>query len=207
MRNETGAAPTSPPGEVTEDGERATLVFRRSLHHPPARVWAAITEPDQMRAWFMTEATIDGRAGGSVDFFTGPDRIHSSGRILQWEPPRFYEYEWSIPPGPFAPHGESAVVRWELVPTPEGTLLVLTHRRLSRWTAGVLARGVRGFLDRLVAQLDGIDLPDWPPATRGGAPGGWERGSAPAKGGPDPSRPGAPTEGSLESGSGRAEIE
>ena len=43
---------------------------------PPARVWAALTRPDQLSAWFGTQATIDLRPGGEVIFTwdgsTGP---------------------------------------------------------------------------------------------------------------------------------------
>jgi uncharacterized protein YndB with AHSA1/START domain len=157
----------SAPGEATVEGEAARLVFRRHLHHPPERVWSAITEPEQLRSWMLTEARIDGRPGGSVDMLTGPDRVHATGRVLEWEPPRVYEYEWNVPPGPRMPNGETAIVRWELTPDPDGTLLVLTHRHLSRATATVFARGMRGFIDRLSAQLDGRPMPDWAPAHPG----------------------------------------
>jgi uncharacterized protein YndB with AHSA1/START domain len=157
-------------GAVGEDGDAPTLVFRRQFRHPLERVWAAITEPDQIRRWQLTEATIDARPGGSVEFVTGPDRVRSFGRIRAWRPPRLWEYEWNFAPGPYVPDGESAVVRWELSPTPDGTLLVLTHRRLSRPTARAFARGLRGFLDRLGAQLDGTPLPDWPPPSGAGPP-------------------------------------
>jgi uncharacterized protein YndB with AHSA1/START domain len=154
------------PVEVTTDGEHSTLIFRRTFHHPPRRVWSAITEPEQIRAWFVTEAKIEGRRGGSIDFFTGADRVHTTGRILEWEPPRLYEYEWNVPAGQFVPSGERGIVRWELSPIPDGTRLVLTYRRLSRSTAMRLSRGYSVFLDRLTAQLDGTALPPWPPVAR-----------------------------------------
>jgi uncharacterized protein YndB with AHSA1/START domain len=162
--NDVGApAPLVPgaAGELRIEGELATLVFRRLLRHPPRLVWEAITEPDQIRVWFMTEAKIEPRKGGRVELVTGPARVSATGRILEWDPPRVYEYEWNIGPSAFTPKGEASVVRWELTPTGEGTLLVLTHRRLTRATATVFSRGVRAFLNRLAAQLDGVLLPDW----------------------------------------------
>lgn len=33
------------------DGERSTLVFVRHLRHSPAKVWAALTAPEQLRQW------------------------------------------------------------------------------------------------------------------------------------------------------------
>jgi uncharacterized protein YndB with AHSA1/START domain len=151
----------------TDEPEAPPLVFRRHLNHPPERVWNAITEPDEIRSWMVTEARIDGRPGGTVELVTGPNRVHSTGRIREWEPPRLFEYEWNVPPSEYAPKGEAAIVRWELRPDPEGTLLVLTHRHLTRTTARVFSRGFRGFLDRLAAQLDGRPLPEWPPPVPG----------------------------------------
>jgi uncharacterized protein YndB with AHSA1/START domain len=151
----------SAPGEIEGEGQLVTLVFRRVFHHRPDVVWEAITDPEQLRVWFLTEATIDGRKGGRVEFVTGPTKVHSSGRILEWDPPRVYEHEWNLPASERAPNGESAVVRWELSPAGDGTRVVLTHRKLSRPTAQVFSGGLRAFLDRLSAQLDGRELPDW----------------------------------------------
>jgi len=53
-------------------------------------------------------------------------------------------------------------VRWELSSLDEGTLLVLTHRKLTRPTAEIFARGFNTLLDRLSAQMDGTPLPEPP---------------------------------------------
>ena len=46
------------------------------LPAPPARVWTALTQADQLGAWFGTQASIDLRQGGEVVFTwdgsTGP---------------------------------------------------------------------------------------------------------------------------------------
>lgn len=148
-------------GEVLIDGDTATLSFRRYLAHPPEMVWAALTDPEALRKWFMTTATIDGRPGGSVDMVSGPARFHWTGRILAWEPSRLYEYEWNVDPRPELPSGEKTVVRWELQPSEGGTLLALTHRGLTQSTAFGFAPGTHVFLDRLAAHLDQAPMPDW----------------------------------------------
>ena len=151
-----------PPCSMEVEGDHATLVLRRFLHHPPAVVWRAITEPDQLRQWFLTTAVVEGHPGGRVDLLTGPSRVHATGRILTWDPPRVYEHEWNVAKdgSPFRTE-EQSVVRWELSPREGGTLLVLTHRGLTRATAETFQHGLPGFLDRLEAQLDGRPLPDW----------------------------------------------
>jgi uncharacterized protein YndB with AHSA1/START domain len=149
-------------GEVTFDGDFARLFYQRRLPHPPEKVWAAITDPEQLKKWFMASSvTLDGRPGGSVEIVAGPSQIHSHGRILAWDPPRVYEYEWIAPPRAEMPQGENSVVRWELAPVEGETLLTLVHRRLTRPTAVGFAPGWHAFLDRLAAQLAGQPLPDW----------------------------------------------
>ncbi|MGI0055278.1 MAG: SRPBCC family protein [Thermoplasmata archaeon] len=144
------------------EGDRATLVFRRLLNHPPESVWESITNPARLRTWFVAEAKIDGRVGGSFEMVKNPYHLHITGSILIWDPPRIFEHEWNLDPGPYHPEGERSIVRWELRAQGGRTLLTMSHRKLSQRTASYFVSGVQGLLDRLAAQLDGTPLPDWP---------------------------------------------
>jgi uncharacterized protein YndB with AHSA1/START domain len=155
------------PGLLQVDRERASVVFRRWLRHPIEEVWAAVTDPKQIEVWFMAKVRRDDSPGGSLEM-DHPNGVRATGRVLEWRPPRVYEYEWNLPAGPNRPEGEASIVRWELSPADEGTLLVLSHRRLTRPTAEVFARGLRVFLDRLSAHLDGGALPHPPWVSQGG---------------------------------------
>jgi uncharacterized protein YndB with AHSA1/START domain len=149
------------PGRLEPDEAKASLVFRRLLRHPIHEVWAAVTDPEQVERWFMVKLNREDSPGGRLEM-EHPNSVRASGRVLEWRPPRVYEYEWNLPPGPNQPDGEGSIVRWELSPTEGGTLLVLTHRKLSRPTAEIFVRGLKVFLDRLSAQLDGTPLPNPP---------------------------------------------
>lgn len=151
---------SSPVGEVSFAGAHATLTFERRLPHPPEAVWNAITDPKQLSSWYMMQAAVDGRPGGSIEFSGGPGGFHVTGRILRWDPPLVLEHEWRIAPRPEMPAGEDAVVRWELVKDGAQTLLTLTHRNVTRPTATGIAPATHALLDRLAAQLDGRPLPD-----------------------------------------------
>lgn len=152
----------TPAGKMEIDGEFATLVFERTIAHPPEVIWAALTDPDQLRHWFTaTMAKVDGRPGGSIEMVAGPAQIHSTGRILTWDPPRVLEYEWNAAARAELPGGEESVVRWELSRAGSSTLLRLTHRRLTKRTAMGFAPGLHAFLDRLSAQVDEAPLPNW----------------------------------------------
>jgi len=149
-------------GTVIPEGEYATIVFQRRLHHPPEAVWSAITDPEELREWLMcSSAKIDGRVGGRIEMVSGPPQYRSTGAILQWDPPRLFEYEWKVDPVPEMPRGEDAIFRWELTRQGESTLLTVTYRRITKASAAGFAPGLHAFLERLEAQLDDLPLPDW----------------------------------------------
>jgi uncharacterized protein YndB with AHSA1/START domain len=149
------------PGILQVDKEKASIVFRRLLRHPIEDVWSAVTDPKKVEVWFMVKVTREDSPGGRLAM-EHPNGVHAMGRVLEWRPPRTYEYEWNLRPGPNQPKGEMSIVRWELSPAEGGTLLVMTHRKLTRPTAEIFVRGFKTFLDRLSAQMDGTPLPKPP---------------------------------------------
>lgn len=151
-----------PEGELSLDGEVATITFHRTYPHRPEHVWAAISTPEGLSAWLMcTRAELDGRVGGRIELVSGPARYHSVGQILAWDPPRLLEYEWNVAPVPEMPRGERAIFRFELRADGGSTHLRVEYRRLTAATARGFLPGVHAFLDRLEAQLDGRPLVDW----------------------------------------------
>jgi uncharacterized protein YndB with AHSA1/START domain len=105
--------------EAEQDGDQWTLVFVRTLRHPPIKVWAALTEPDQLRGWAPFAADRDlGRTGPAtltmLDDETGVELPPAT--VNQADPPTLLEYTW----------GED-LLRWELAPDGDGTRLTLRH--------------------------------------------------------------------------------
>jgi uncharacterized protein YndB with AHSA1/START domain len=144
-----------PRGTLLDEGEHATLIFRRVYGHAPKHVWDAIATPEGLREWLMcTHAVIEGRVGGRIELVSGPPGYRSTGKILAWDPPRLLEYEWNVAPVPEMPRGENAIFG-------DSTRLVVTYQRITRNTARGFLPGLHAFLDRLEAQLDGRALPDW----------------------------------------------
>lgn len=148
-------------GELTVDGELATLRFERRLAYPVEAVWAAITDPAQRNQW-MGATTIDARPGGLIETAPNgppypPERTRISGRILIWDPPHVFEHLWQQQ----ILGANGGVVRYELSPDGDGTLLRFSHRGLSLPGAKGFLPGTHAFLDRLAAQLAGAPLPDW----------------------------------------------
>ena len=152
-----------PKGTLIENGEYATLVFRRHYPHRIEHVWDAIATPEGLRGWLLcTHAAIEGRAGGQIELISGPSNYHSIGKILVWQPPRVFEYEWNVTSVPEMPRGERAIFQYTLTAgEDDSTHLLVTYRRITRQTASGFLPGLHAFLDRLEAQLDRRALPDF----------------------------------------------
>lgn len=130
---------------VFREDDGVTLRFERQLTAGVDAAWAAITEPEQLRRWFMP-TTIQPRLGGEV-MVDGGSSGGSLGTVTAWQPPRLlaYTWQWSEPE-----EQESVTeVRWQLEPQAEGCRLIFTHARLeSGWISGYGA-GWHGFLAAL----------------------------------------------------------
>lgn len=143
---------------VISDGV-ALVAFERRLHHPIEAIWAALTEPGELGAWLGT-GTLEAQTGGEVSIRVGPEEHPErqrviSGRVLECRPPRVLEYEW-VQPGV-----DISVVRYELEPVGNETLLKFTHRRSATEAATGGRAGWHAYLDRLAAHLDGEVVPSW----------------------------------------------
>jgi hypothetical protein len=79
----------------------------------------------------------------------GPAQFHVKGKILTWQPPRVFEYEWKVSPVPEMPRGEDFIFRYELTQQEGSTLLTITYRHITKQTAYGFAPGTHVLLDRL----------------------------------------------------------
>ena len=83
-------------GTYVEVDDRPALVFERRLAHPVDAVWRAITEPDEIGAWFPNRVEIDARVGGRMRFRfpEGMDYPEMEGEVLAYDPPRSFHFTW-----------------------------------------------------------------------------------------------------------------
>jgi uncharacterized protein YndB with AHSA1/START domain len=100
----------------TDDG-RYVISFERRLAHPPARVWEALTLPEELIAWWG-DATIELREGGrfAIRWLNTDDEGNAAemeATIVRLVPERLLVLDGDI-------HG---LIRWELAPEGDGTLL------------------------------------------------------------------------------------
>ncbi|MBB4762246.1 SRPBCC family protein [Amorphoplanes digitatis] len=131
---EKGSFDSGPPGgaRVVADGDLWTLIFVRDLRHPPAEVWAALTDPDRLDRWAPFSAARDLSVTGdtTLAMVDGPERTPVPATVLRAEPPALLEYTWG-----------GDLLRWELAGTAEGTRLTLRHRFAPRDEAPMYAAG------------------------------------------------------------------
>lgn len=59
-------------GTYLELDGRPAVRFRRTYPHPVERVWAAVTEPAELEAWFPSAVSMDPREGGTIEFSGDP---------------------------------------------------------------------------------------------------------------------------------------
>jgi uncharacterized protein YndB with AHSA1/START domain len=117
---------------------RWELRYRRVLPHPPEKVWQALTEPEHLEVWFPS--TIEGERviGAPLTFrFDKVDDV-VDGEVLAFEPPKLFELRW----------GED-ILRFELHPTAEGTVLEMVDTITELGKAARDGAGWHECLDRL----------------------------------------------------------
>jgi uncharacterized protein YndB with AHSA1/START domain len=121
-------------------GARPILRFERHLPRPVEEVWRAVTDPDEMRAWFPTRIEISEWKTGAklTHFFDGHDIGPLPGTVLDWDPPHLVRFTWA-----------DDTIGFQLTPAADGgTVFVLTEEL----GAGAAARNAAGWeacLDRL----------------------------------------------------------
>jgi uncharacterized protein YndB with AHSA1/START domain len=150
------------PGAAGDAGlvTRPSLTFKRRLDAPPAKVYAAWTDPEKIIRWFgradarpdSFKAEIDARIGGRfrVSFSTDDEYYEIGGVYREVVPNRLLVFSWAWHS---TPERESQVTV-ALKPDGEGTLLTLHHEQLFDSAArDGHERGWVGALDKLEKYL------------------------------------------------------
>ena len=143
-------------GRLRHEDDLRGVRFERRYDVPPSEVWAALTEPERLARWFA-QAELELRVGAGYTLRFDPDdeSQEAHGEVLALEPGRVLELSWQHPGHP------DSVVRFELEPDGDGTLLVLDHRELPAKSAPLLAAGWHAHLDSLDAHLGEGPETDW----------------------------------------------
>jgi uncharacterized protein YndB with AHSA1/START domain len=106
---------------IEKGGEMWTLILVRELRHAPEMVWAALTDPAQLREWapFEVDGSLDS-PGATVHLTWVNTTQVQEARVTRADPPRVLEFQ---------------NMRWELEPMGTGTRLTLRHNIDQRFIA------------------------------------------------------------------------
>jgi uncharacterized protein YndB with AHSA1/START domain len=141
--------PLAPVDREAQDG-RWTLVFVREFRHPPEKVWAALTDPDQLDAWspFRSDRSLATTGPATLTMVDGDEEVPLAANVLRAEPPALLEYTW-----------DEDRLRWELTATDGGTRLVLHHTVQAEGWIPKVAAGWHLCFDVAEHLLDGDPVP------------------------------------------------
>jgi uncharacterized protein YndB with AHSA1/START domain len=131
-------------GTVRRDGDLGAVRFERVYAAAPAELWDAWTSPERIPRWLGASLEGDLAVGGKARLVWGPDADSQVDLVVrELTPPSLLEWEWTI-------HGEPpTLLRVELTPVADGTLLALDHSRLPAAQFAGLSAGWHDFLDVL----------------------------------------------------------
>jgi uncharacterized protein YndB with AHSA1/START domain len=111
--------------DTTTKAQIETISFDFDLHHPPQKVWRALTEPALLAEWLLPVFDFSLERGAAFKFKTQPyppwDGTVNC-RMMEIEPERKLSYTWVV--------GDmelETVVTFTLTPTPAGTRLMLVQ--------------------------------------------------------------------------------
>jgi uncharacterized protein YndB with AHSA1/START domain len=124
------------------DGARPAVRLERHLPDPPAVVWRALTEREQLRSWFPCDVILDGGrwdVGATITFPFPPEAMDLTltGEVLEVDEPNLLVFTWG-----------DDTLRFALSPEEGGTRLVLVDE-LPPDSAARNAAGWENCLDRL----------------------------------------------------------
>lgn len=136
-------------------GHLPSVTIVRRIKAAPAKVWAAITQPEQMMKWWGPDAgptlsvVADVRPGGrfSVVFrLLNGDEHNPTGIYQEVVPEKKLVFTWDLPGTP----EPRSLVTFRLEPFDRGTMLTLTHEHLPDEAARTShEQGWNGLLDKL----------------------------------------------------------
>ncbi len=131
--------------KVHQEGEKWVLVLVRDLHHPPAKVWTALTDPQHLHQWapFDSDRNLGTIGTAKLSTVGAPTPHVSETQVRRADVPKVLQFSWG---------GQD--IRWDLEPLQDGgTRLTLWHQ-IDR---NFISMGAAGWhicldvLDRLLA--------------------------------------------------------
>ncbi|MEU3271940.1 SRPBCC domain-containing protein [Saccharomonospora sp. NPDC006951] len=137
------------------EGGAFRIRFERTLRHPVAKVWLALTDEKKRQAW-LPGCVLEPEVGARVRYDFGEEGA-AEGVVTKVEAPGergLLEHTWLWEGVP------ASTVRWTVEPHETGTLLSLTHSEVERAPSADFAVGWHFILDTLGRFADDVPFDD-----------------------------------------------
>ncbi len=136
-----------------------TITFKRRSKHRSARLWRALTQPDEVAKWMDGAVRIDLRVGGAYTVFAETKNPEEC-VIVRVEPERVLAFVWGLN-RPEKWGNLASVVEWTIEDGDDGCTYTFVHNGCADRSEGEegLVAGWHGFLDQLDGHLDGDAYP------------------------------------------------
>ncbi len=112
-------------GEDAVDGNLSAVTIARRLDCPPETVWAALTQPERIAAWWGDYVSLEARLGGALsEVWRDEDgrEVITAGRIETFEPPHRLSLTWKDMDWP-----AETRVTFRIEKDGDGAVLTLSH--------------------------------------------------------------------------------
>ena len=111
------------PTDKTPRSQTESIAFELDLHHPPQKVWRALTDPALLAEWLLPVLDLRLERGAAFTFKAPPQPGWDGTvncRLREIEAPKKLSWAWVV--------GDiDTVVTFTLTPTPSGTRLSLVQ--------------------------------------------------------------------------------
>ncbi len=107
------------------------VVVKQRINASVEKVWSAITDKAQMKQWYFDISDFELKEGSSFNFYEPGDerKYHHHCEITEVIPNEKFKHSWSYPDI----SNEKTIVKWELEPDGDGTMITLTHKGIENF--------------------------------------------------------------------------
>jgi uncharacterized protein YndB with AHSA1/START domain len=122
------------------------FVYVTYIRTTPAKLWAALTQPEFTRQYFAGFAVdVEPREAGVFRMLYPDGRVHMSGRVIEWSPPRRFSCTWLVEG--MAEFGElpECLVTYDIEQAGEAVRLTMTESHSWDIPDAILAGGRSGW--------------------------------------------------------------
>ncbi|ARQ01380.1 SRPBCC family protein [Pseudorhodoplanes sinuspersici] len=121
-------------------------VYVTYIASTPERVWQALTDPEFSRQYFFGFAIdVEPKPGGAFHYRYPDGRVHISGKVLDWSPPRRFVCTWIVEGMEGFGELPECIVAYDIEPAGDAVKLTMTESHSWDVPEAIMAGGRSGW--------------------------------------------------------------